>query len=887
MTSTRQYVYSFGDGQADGGADMRNLLGGKGANVAEMTNLGIPVPPGFTITTEVCTHFMQHDHGYPSGLDDEVKAGMAKLEAVMGGGFGDSGNPLLVSVRSGSRASMPGMMDTVLNLGLNDETVRGLVARTDNPRFAYDSYRRFIQMYAHVVMGIDSEHFEALLESRREAVGVTQDNELSAEDLQDIILRYKDVVSTQAGREFPQSAEEQLWGSVAAVFKSWNSPRAISYRNMSGYPDHWGTAVNVQAMVFGNMGDDCATGVAFTRDPSTGERCFFGEYLVNAQGEDVVAGIRTPLPINAHGSPRNADHSLEVFMPEQYQQLEDIYHRLEQHYHDMQDIEFTIQSGHLWMLQTRSGKRTGRAAVRIAVEMVDEGLIDRKTAINRVQPEQLEQLLHPMIDPSVEAEPVVKGLPASPGAATGRVVFCVEQAVATAAEGHQVILVRVETSPEDLDGMRAASAILTARGGMTSHAAVVARGMGKCCVAGCTDLVIDYMNNRMCAGGQTFELGDEITVDGTSGSVYAGRLPLVDSELDDHYHAFMKWVDDVRTMVVRTNADTPEDATVGRQFGAEGIGLARTEHMFFAEDRIDVVRQMIIASSTEERRGALARILPMQRADFLGVFKAMDGYPVTIRLLDPPLHEFLPTEPEEISALATRLGVETKVLNQRIESLREFNPMMGHRGCRLGITYPEIYEVQARAIMQAACQAQRAGIVVKPEIMIPLVGMREELARLRRLVMETADQVLMQESEDVSYLVGTMIEVPRAALTADKVAEVADFFSFGTNDLTQMTYGFSRDDSGKFLEVYVENGVMPGDPFASLDQEGVGDLVRLAVEKGRATNPTLKLGICGEHGGDPASIHFCNRIGLDYVSCSPYRVPVARLAAAQAAQGSD
>ena len=876
-TVSGKSVYYFGSGRAQGGAHMKELLGGKGANIAEMTNLGFPVPPGFTITTEVCTYFMEHDHRYPDGLSEEVEEHIRRLEAEMGAGFGDAANPLLVSVRSGSRASMPGMMDTVLNLGLNDETVEGLAKRTHNRRFALDSYRRFIQMYVDVVMGVHTDYFEAALDARRRTAGVAHDHELEADDLAALVEEYKRIVQEGAGRSFPQNAREQLWGAIGAVFNSWNSPRARSYRQMHGYPDTWGTAVNVQAMVFGNMGEDCATGVAFTRDPSTGEPRFYGEYLVNAQGEDVVAGIRTPRHVN------QGEDSLERIMPGAYAELEGLYKRLEQHYQDMQDVEFTIQNGRLWMLQTRNGKRTGRAAVRIAVDMVGEGLIDERTAVGRVHPEQLDQLLHPMIDPKAQGEVIAAGLPASPGAASGRVVFAVDRAVAMAAGGGRVILVRTETSPEDIDGMRVAQALLTSRGGMTSHAAVVARGMGKCCVVGCTDLQVDYEKREFRAGKRTFAEGEAITVDGSTGTVYAGEIATVPPQLDAYFHRFMEWVDGFRKLRVRTNADTPRDARTAREFGAEGIGLCRTEHMFFGEDRIDVVRRMIIADNEPDRVAALQEILPMQRDDFVGVFRAMDGYPVTVRLLDPPLHEFVPKDPEETAALAKRLRVSAGELRAKIEQLHEYNPMLGHRGCRLGITYPEIYETQVRAIMEAACIAAADGVTVKPEIMIPLVGVREELALMREVVERVANGVLAERKQEIPYLVGTMVEVPRAAVTADEVAQVSDFFSFGTNDLTQMTYGFSRDDSARFIRVYIEKGVLKEDPFETLDATGVGALVRMACEKGRAVRPSLKLGICGEHGGDPASVHFFAQVGLDYVSCSPFRVPIAKLAAAHAA----
>ncbi|MCI0451448.1 MAG: pyruvate, phosphate dikinase [Candidatus Latescibacteria bacterium] len=856
---------------------MKELLGGKGANVAEMANLGIPVPPGFTITTEACTHFMGHAGGYPEGLHDEVAEHLHLLEKETGKQFGSTDNPLLVSVRSGARASMPGMMDTVLNLGLNDETVQGLYARTGNPRFAFDSYRRFIQMYADVVMGVPSQLFEHALANKRAELGVAADNQLDAGALAEVVDAFRTIVRDASGTEFPHDPDAQLWGAVAAVFRSWNSPRAVSYRAMYRYPDHWGTAVNVQAMVFGNMGDDCATGVAFTRDPSTGERRFFGEYMVNAQGEDVVAGIRTPLPVD--GSPE----SLEARMPAIYRDLVGLAGKLEHHFTDVQDVEFTIESGRLWMLQTRNAKRTGRAAVRIAVDMVEEGLIDVRTAMKRVAPEQIDQLLHPTIDPERAPEPIAKGLPASPGAASGRVVFAVERAVEMAKAGEQVVLVRNETSPEDIDGMKVARAILTATGGMSSHAALVARGMGKCCVVGCTGLQVDYEAREFKVNGRAFREGDEITVEGSTGNVYAGRIPTMRVELDRTFDRFMEWVDSVRRLGVRANADTPEDAVTARRFGAEGIGLCRTEHMFFREDRIDWVRRMILAGTREERVAALEKILPMQRDDFVGVFKAMDGYPVTIRLLDPPLHEFIPTQPDEVEALARRIGVDVETLEAKVRALHEFNPMLGHRGCRLGITFPEVYEMQVRAIVEAACAVQKDGVDVEPEIMIPLVGLKAELARMRELVVKEADRVLAAKRAKIDYTVGTMIEVPRAALTASEIAQVADFFSFGTNDLTQMTFGFSRDDAAKFLVHYVEEGILPRDPFETIDVDGVGRLVRLATDEGRRAKPELKVGVCGEHGGDPASVRFMHEAGLDYVSCSPYRVPVARLAAAQAA----
>jgi pyruvate,orthophosphate dikinase len=872
-----KHVYAFGAGRTDGGSSLRELLGGKGANIAEMANLGIPVPPGFTITTDVCTHFMKHSGAYPPGLREEVAAHLSRLEEATGRRFGERDNPLLVSVRSGARVSMPGMMDTVLNLGLNDTTVRGLSARTRNPRFAFDSYRRFIQMYADVVLGVHTSKFEEALTAARRAAGADADHHLPAEALERLIEAYRALVRKETGGDFPQDPADQLWGAIAAVFHSWNSPRAISYRGMNGYPDDWGTAVNVQAMVFGNMGDDCATGVAFTRDPSTGEKKFCGDYLVNAQGEDVVAGIRTPMPVN--GSP----DSLESRMPAMYRELVAVGERLEKHYRDVQDVEFTVESGRLWMLQTRGAKRTGRAAMRIAVDMVDEGLIDTRAAVRRVTPEQVDQLLHPTINTARAPDPVAKGLPASPGAASGKIVFAVERAVALARDGVAVVLVRTETSPEDIDGMKVARAILTSTGGMASHAALVARGMGKCCVVGCAGIEVDYAKREMRAGGNIYREGDEITVEGSTGNVYAGVIPTVQATLDSTFDRFMTWVDEVRRMRVRANADTPEDARQARRFGAEGIGLCRTEHMFFQEDRIDWVRRMIVAETREQRLAALEKILPMQREDFIGVFRAMDGFPVTVRLLDPPLHEFLPGEAPEIEALAKRIGADAGALGAKIRALHEFNPMLGHRGCRLGITFPEIYEVQVRAIIEAAVAVRRDGVDVHPEIMVPLVGLRAELAVLREMIVRVADGVLQAAAMKIPYTVGTMIEVPRAALTAGEIADVSDFFSFGTNDLTQMTFGFSRDDAPKFLRAYLEEGLLARDPFETIDVDGVGRLVRLATEEGRRRRPSLKVGICGEHGGDPASVHFMHGVGLDYVSCSPYRVPVARVAAAHAA----
>ncbi|HET6463846.1 MAG TPA: pyruvate, phosphate dikinase [Candidatus Krumholzibacteria bacterium] len=876
-TAAKQWVYFFGAGSADGGSELKNLLGGKGANVAEMARLGIPVPPGFTLTTDVCNHFMQNQGAYPEGLRESVETGLERLESITGKRFGDAANPLLVSVRSGARVSMPGMMDTVLNLGLNDVTVQSLAARTHNPRFAFDSYRRFIQMYGDVVMGVHSSRFEHVLAAARKAAAVADDAHLPHPVLEKLVGEYRALVKEATGADFPQDPQAQLWGSIAAVFHSWNSPRAISYREMNGYPNDWGTAVNVQAMVFGNMGDDSATGVAFTRDPSSGQKRFCGDYLINAQGEDVVAGIRTPVSVN--GTP----DSLEEKMPALYAELVSTADRLEHHYHDMQDIEFTIESGRLWLLQTRGAKRTGRAAVRCAVEMVKESLIDTRTAVRRVSPEQVEQLLHPTIDATQAPTPIAIGLPASPGAASGKIVFHVDRAVALAKDGVAVVLVRSETSPEDIDGMRVARAILTATGGMASHAALVARGMGKCCVVGCGDVEVDYAKREMRVHGKSYPELTEITVEGSTGNVYPGIIPTVQAELDDDFEQFMQWVDAARHLRVRANADTPEDARTARKFGAEGIGLCRTEHMFFREDRIDWVRRMILADSREARLAALEKILPMQREDFEGVFRAMANLPVNIRLLDPPLHEFVPGEPAEIQALANRIHVDTATLASKVRALHEVNPMLGHRGCRLGITFPEIYEVQVRAIMEAAVAVSREGITVRPEIMVPLVGLRSELALLREMIVRVADSVMADAGHRVHYTVGTMIEVPRAALVAAEIASVSDFFSFGTNDLTQMTFGFSRDDAPKFLRAYLDTHVLPHDPFETIDVDGVGALVRMATEQGRAAKPDLKVGVCGEHGGDPASVHFFHQVGLDYVSCSPFRVPVARVAAAHAA----
>ena len=869
-----KFVYYFGGGKAEGNENMKNLLGGKGANLAEMVNLGIPVPPGFTITTEVCTAYYENNGQWPEGLEEQVKENLAKLESEMGQKFGDPSNPLLVSVRSGARVSMPGMMDTVLNLGLNDAVAEGMIKKTGNPRFVWDSFRRFVHMYSDVVLGAPHEEFEKAIAAMKEKRGVTLDSELVAEDLKELAHQYMEIARETTGKVFPEDPWEQLKGAINAVFGSWNSKRAITYRKIHGIPHDWGTAVNVQAMVFGNMGETSGTGVAFTRDPATGENVFYGEYLMNAQGEDVVAGIRTPVPIS----------QLKADMPEIYAQLESIYKKLEQHYKGMQDIEFTIQEGRLFMLQTRTGKRTGPAAVRMAVEMVEEGLIDEKTAVMRVQPSALDQLLHPMIDPKAKVEVLAKGLPASPGAAVGRVVFTAEAAEEWAARGEQVILVRTETSPEDIGGMHAAQGILTARGGMTSHAAVVARGMGKCCVAGCGAVIINEHQRTMTISGAQFAEGDWITLNGSTGEVIKGKAPLVQPSLTGNFGKLMEMADSIRTMKVRTNADTPVDARQARQFGAEGIGLCRTEHMFFAEDRIRAMREMILADTEQERRAALAKLLPFQKADFVGIFREMAGLPVTVRLLDPPLHEFLPKpeQTKQIAELANDLGVSEAKIRERIEALHELNPMLGFRGCRLGVVYSEIYEMQVKAIFEAACELTREGVQVLPEVMIPLVGTTGEMQMIRDYIVRIADETIAQYGVELKYLVGTMIEVPRAALIADKIAEDAEFFSFGTNDLTQMTFGYSRDDAGRFLDAYLQANVLPADPFQSLDQEGVGQLVELGTKLGRTTRPDLKVGVCGEHGGDPDSVDFFHRAGLDYVSCSPFRVPIARLAAAQA-----
>ncbi len=878
-----QWVYSFGAGHNEGSAEMRNLLGGKGANLAEMASIGLPVPPGFTITTEVCTHYYDNGRRYPVELGAQVSAALARIEAAVGTRFGDPQKPLLVSVRSGARVSMPGMMDTVLNLGLNDVTVEGLAAGSGDARFAWDSYRRFIQMYGSVVLGVDHHRFEEIIETAKLDRDVIEDTQLTADDWRGVVDGYKAMVAEVTGKPFPMDPNDQLWGAIGAVFGSWMNPRANTYRRLHEIPASWGTAVNVQAMVFGNMGEDCATGVCFTRDPSTGENIFYGEYLINAQGEDVVAGIRTPQPM-AQLKAKPHERSMETAMPAAYAELVQVRATLEKHYRDMQDIEFTVQQNKLYMLQTRNGKRTAAASLKVAVDMAREGLIDQAEAIRRVDPKALDQLLHPMLDPKAPRKLLSKGLPASPGAACGTVVFNADEAEARAAKGEAVILVRIETSPEDIHGMHAARGILTARGGMTSHAAVVARGMGRPCVAGAGGITIDYASQQLSAGGQVVQAGETLTLDGATGEVFIGSVAMIEPKLSGDFATLMEWADGVRRLKVRANAETPLDADTARKFGAEGIGLCRTEHMFFDPQRIGAVRQMIMSESEGGRRDALARLLPFQRKDFAELFTIMAGLPVTIRLLDPPLHEFLPHADHEMQEVADALGSDLATMQRRGAELAEANPMLGHRGCRLGISYPEIYEMQARAIFEAAVEVAKAGgRAPVPEIMIPLVATRRELEITRAQVDAVAQQVFTESGTHIEYYVGTMIELPRACLTADKIAEVADFFSFGTNDLTQTTFGLSRDDAGKFLPLYVEKGIMPRDPFVSIDVEGVGALVEIAAEKGRAVKANLKLGICGEHGGDPASIAFCESVGLDYVSCSPYRVPVARLAAAQAA----
>ncbi len=884
-TSGAKWVYSFGRGAAEGQAEMRNLLGGKGAGLAEMSNLGLPVPPGFTITTEVCTHFYAHDKSHPPELEAQVADALSAVERAIGAKFGDPTKPLLVSVRSGGRASMPGMMDTVLNLGLNDRTVEGLAHNSGDERFAYDSYRRFLQMYGQVVLGIEHHHFEELIENHKIEIGAVLDTELGAEDWQALVAGFKEVVLAETEKPFPQDVHEQLWGAIAAVFGSWMNARAVTYRRLHNIPADWGTAVNVQAMVFGNMGEDCATGVAFTRNPSTGANEFYGEYLVNAQGEDVVAGIRTPqhLTVAGKAASRATLPAMEEVMPAVFAELLKVRRILEDQYRDMQDIEFTVERGKLWMLQTRTGKRTAQAALKIAVSLVGEGVIERNEAIRRIEPNSLDQLLHRMLDPAAKTTVMAHGLPASPGAASGKVVFSADEAESAASRGESVILVRIETSPEDIHGMHAAKGILTTRGGMTSHAAVVARGMGRPCVSGAGDLRIDYAAGTMAVRNHLVRVGDLITVNGSTGEVLLGEVPTIEPQLSGDFATLMGWADALRKLRVRANAETPADARAARNFGAEGIGLSRTEHMFFEADRIGAMREMIMADQERGRRTALAKLLPMQRADFAEIFRIMRGLPVTIRLLDPPLHEFLPKTDAEFQELAQLSGKSVLEVRQRTHALYEANPMLGHRGCRLGITYPEIYEMQAVAIFEAAATVMKeTGAAVEPEIMMPLIATRRELDILKELVDRVAGEVKGRTGVEVPYQVGTMIELPRAALLAGEIAQSASFFSFGTNDLTQTVYGISRDDSASFSGAYQRLGVFENDPFVTLDTAGVGEMIRIAAERGRAARPGLKLGICGEHGGDPASIHFCREVGLDYVSCSPYRVPIARLAAAQA-----
>jgi pyruvate,orthophosphate dikinase len=880
-----KWVYTFGAGKAEGNAGMKNLLGGKGANLAEMSAIGVPVPPGFTISTDVCTYYYGHGKSYPTDLKDQVTRALAQVEAEVDRVFGDVNSPLLVSVRSGARASMPGMMDTILNLGLNDATVEGLARQSNNPRFAYDSYRRFIQMYSDVVLGVDHYNFEHLLDMAKEDCGVSLDTQLTADNLKALVAKYKEKVEEETGKPFPQDVHEQLWGAIGAVFGSWMNQRAITYRKLHEIPDNWGTAVNVQSMVFGNMGEDCATGVCFSRDPATGANVFYGEYLVNAQGEDVVAGIRTPQQITIDG--KNAQKSdlpaMEEVMPDLYRQLVDVRDRLERHYTDMQDMEFTIQNNKLWMLQTRSGKRTTAASLKIAVDMAKEGLITEEEAVARINPAQLDQLLHPTLDPKAPRQLLARGLPASPGAASGKLVFTAEEAEDWVKRGEKVILVRRETSPEDIGGMHVSEGILTTRGGMTSHAAVVARGMGTPCVCGAGDIQIDSAAKTFRVRDKILLEGDLITLDGTTGEVFLGQVATIQPELTGDFGTLMAWVDRIRRLKVRTNAETPLDATTARKFGAEGIGLCRTEHMFFNPDRILAIRHMILAKDSGGRRAALQKLLPFQRSDFMKLFAIMDGLPVTIRLLDPPLHEFLPQSEAEIAEVAETATVSVESVKELVVSLHETNPMLGHRGVRLGISHPEIYEMQARAIFEAAVEVTKQGKTVLPEIMIPLVGTPKELELMKTVVETTAKSVFDASGTKVDYTVGTMIELPRAALQAGGIAQAAAFFSFGTNDLTQTTLGLSRDDCAPMIEIYKNRGIYEKDPFASIDQDGVGELVRLAVERGRKTRPDIKLGVCGEHGGDPDSIHFFHQAGLDYVSCSPYRVPVARLAAAQAA----
>jgi len=900
----RKNVYFFGNKEADGNATMKNLLGGKGANLAEMNLIGVPVPPGFTITTEICTDYNNIGQTeVVAMIKAEVEAAVTKVETIMGSKFGDNTNPLLLSVRSGARASMPGMMDTVLNLGLNDDAVEGLIKKTGNERFVWDSYRRFVQMFGDVVMGMkpeskeDEDPFEVIIDHLKEEKGVVNDTDLTTDDLREMVARFKKAIKDVTGKDFPTDPWEQLWGSVTAVFDSWTNNRAIVYRKLNNIPDEWGTAVNVQAMVFGNMGDSSATGVAFTRDAGTGENLFNGEYLINAQGEDVVAGIRTPLQITKEGAVRWAKlanvteedraanfPSLEEAMPEIYKELFDTQNKLEDHYKDMQDLEFTIQEGKLWLLQTRNGKRTGAAMVKIAVDMLEENRISKKEALLRIEPNKLDELLHPVFkkEALADGKVIANGLPASPGAATGQIVYHADEAETWAEEGKDIILVRIETSPEDLAGMHVAKGILTARGGMTSHAAVVARGMGKCCISGAGNIKINYKARTLTVDGHVYKEGDWISLNGSTGDVYDGKIETVDPELSGDFGKIMDWADKYTRMYVRTNADSPHDSEVARAFGAKGIGLCRTEHMFFEGERIVAMREMILADDEAGRREALQKLLPMQRTDFEGIFEAMHDLPVTVRLLDPPLHEFVPHEEANQKEMADEMGVTVEEIKAKVESLMEFNPMLGHRGCRLGNTYPEISEMQARAIIEAALNLKARGVNTHPEIMIPLTGTMEEMKMQEKIVRSVAEKVFAEKGDRIDYMVGTMIEIPRAALVADEIAKSAEFFSFGTNDLTQMGFGYSRDDAGKFLPIYIEKGILKHDPFQVLDQEGIGQLVKMATKKGRKTKKNLKVGICGEHGGEPSSVEFCNQVGMDYVSCSPYRVPIARVAAAQA-----
>jgi pyruvate,orthophosphate dikinase len=885
-----KWVYSFGGGKAEGKAGMRNLLGGKGANLAEMANLGLPVPPGFTIPTSVCTYYYAHDKSYPKELEGQVKKALEAVGKITGKGFGDETNPLLVSVRSGARASMPGMMDTVLNLGLNDVTVEALAELSGDKRFAYDSYRRFITMYSDVVLGFEHHHFEEILDTFKDSKGYTLDTDLEGDDWVKLVGQYKEAVARETGHDFPQDPHEQLWGAIGAVFSSWMNARAVTYRRLHDIPEAWGTAVSVQAMVFGNMGDTSATGVAFTRNPSTGESRLYGEFLINAQGEDVVAGIRTPQDITEDARKESGSDkaSMEAAMPEAFAELTRIYTQLEQHYRDMQDMEFTVEQGRLWMLQTRNGKRTAKASIRIAVELANEGVISQQDAITRIDPAALDQLLHPTIDPQAKRDVIATGLPASPGAASGEIVFSSEEAAKLQADGKKVVLVRIETSPEDIHGMHAAEGILTTRGGMTSHAAVVARGMGKPCVSGVGSIRVDYGRGTMTIGSRTFKAGDIITIDGSTGQVLAGRMPMIEPELSGEFATLMGWADKVRKLKVRVNGDTPEDARTALKYGAEGIGLCRTEHMFFEETRIRTVREMILAEDEQSRRAALAKLLPMQRADFVELFEIMKGLPVTIRLLDPPLHEFLPHTQAEIEEVARVMNTDPRKLADRARDLAEFNPMLGFRGVRLAIAYPEIAEMQARALFEAAIEAgKRTGETVGLEVMVPLIATKMEFDLIKARIDATAASVVKETGGSLKYQVGTMIELPRAVLMAGQIAETAEFFSFGTNDLTQTTFGISRDDAASFLGTYIAKGILPVDPFISMDRDGVGELVKIGVARGRATRPNIKVGICGEHGGDPASVAFCHEIGLDYVSCSPFRVPIARLAAAQAALGKE